>query len=190
MRNRNSTLKGWQLFLILIESYLPTKNLENYIRKYIYDAIAANNSPTTIKVAHFAHYCFRRFQVLCKANRKARLPTDGEIKRSRVSPFQITPFGITLQEIMKDQRLVAKDYPSIPAILTFCANGVLEHDGCSTEGIFRISADIETTFELRLQLESGYYDRNVTKTSDPHAFATLLKMWLGELTDPVIPHSL
>jgi len=112
----------------------------------------------------------------------------------QIAPFQPTPFGVTLTEIMtqdgKSNVMISKDDPKLPAILTFLANTVIELGGCETEGIFRISADVDACFELRLQLENGIYDRSLTKTKDPHVYANVLKMWLGELEDPLIPHAL
>eukprot|EP01102_Stenamoeba_stenopodia_P017944 TRINITY_DN650_c0_g3_i3.p1 TRINITY_DN650_c0_g3~~TRINITY_DN650_c0_g3_i3.p1 ORF type:complete len:194 (-),score=25.34 TRINITY_DN650_c0_g3_i3:147-728(-) len=90
----------------------------------------------------------------------------------------------------KGNVMISREDPKLPAILTFLATTVIELKGCETEGIFRISADVDACFELRLQLENGIYDRNLTKTKDPHVYANVLKMWLGELEDPLIPHAL
>lgn len=52
------------------------------------------------------------------------------------SVFQLSMFGSTLDEIMEAQ---AKRFPSLklPWILPTLAESVLQHQGASTEGIFR-----------------------------------------------------
>ena len=62
----------------------------------------------------------------------------------------------------------------------------MEPVGCSTEGIFRISASQDAISVLRSKLESSQYEQLVQDTRDPHVAACVLKMWLMELAEPLI----
>jgi len=61
---------------------------------------------------------------------------------------------------------------------------VLDLGGEKVEGIFQIPGSPSDIISLRLSIESGDY-RN--PFSDPHVPASLLKLWLRELSLPVIP---
>ena len=53
------------------------------------------------------------------------------------------------------------------------------------EGIFRVPGDGDAVSELKLRIDKGYY--TLDGFDDPHVLASLLKLWLRELADPLIP---
>ncbi|KAJ3140392.1 hypothetical protein HK100_009942 [Physocladia obscura] len=55
-------------------------------------------------------------------------------------------------------------------------------------GYFCVPGDIDKVNELRIRLERGKYD--VTGISDPHVASSLLKLWLREVAEPLIPADL
>ena len=94
-------------------------------------------------------------------------------------------FGITLTEAMKMQK---DKYPNmqVPWILTTLCQKIIELNGKATEGIFRIEADrISLNYQRKL-LSKWVSDQIV----DCHTAACLLKQWLRELTEPLIPANL
>ena len=84
-------------------------------------------------------------------------------------------------------RMQENSHPNlkVPRILPFLCDAVLAMNGQQCEGIFRVPADSEKTTELRLKLEKGIYD--LGDLNDPNVPASLLKFWLRDLADPLIP---
>lgn len=63
----------------------------------------------------------------------------------------------------------------VPRIMVFLAEAILQLNGCSTEGIFRVPGDSDAVTDLRVRLEKNNYDLSgITDASVP---ASLLKFW-------------
>lgn len=87
----------------------------------------------------------------------------------------------------------------LPWLLTSLSEAILRFGGTSQEGIFRIAADNEDIARFRLQLDCVDWSRappsDVTSLMngelvDVNILACVLKSWLRELPDPLIPFSL
>lgn len=78
---------------------------------------------------------------------------------------------------------------TIPLILQTIINMIITSGGLTTTGIFRVAAKMSDVSSLRLRLETGHgsYVGNGIETIDPHIPACLLKLWLTELIEPLIP---
>lgn len=101
--------------------------------------------------------------------------------------FNPSTFGESLDSIY---RLQQRTYPSlkVPIILPFLSDGILALGGTKCEGIFRVPGDADAVSELRLRIDKGVYA--LEGIDDPHVLASLLKLWLRELRDPVIPNEM
>jgi hypothetical protein len=100
-------------------------------------------------------------------------------------------FNTTFEGVMRYQskRLgaeVAATY-DVPRIVPALIAAVEREGGATTEGIFRISASTDDLHALKKQLESGNYD---IKCNSPHIPAALLKSWLRDSAEPLIPYAL
>ncbi|KAI9205889.1 MyTH4 domain-containing protein [Polychytrium aggregatum] len=100
------------------------------------------------------------------------------------APFQSALFGETLEEIMREQ---AKTHPELdlPKILSFLATAILDMNGCGTEGIFRVPGDADAVTDLKCRVEKNAYD--LSGITDPNVPSSLLKLWLRDLAEPLIP---
>lgn len=87
-------------------------------------------------------------------------------------------------------RLQERTYPhlKIPIILPFLADGILALGGTKSEGIFRVPGDGDAVSDLKLRIDKGYY--TLDGFDDPTVLASLLKLWLRELCDPLVPEEL
>jgi len=98
------------------------------------------------------------------------------------APFSPSIFGEDLPGVMKMQKESDGD---IPKVLPFLSEAIIKLGGQKAEGIFRVPGDTEMVTELKLRLEKGNYSLEGIK--DPMVPASLFKLWLRELTDPLIP---
>lgn len=57
--------------------------------------------------------------------------------------------------------------------------------GLRTPGIFRTAGDSERVTEFKIYIDQGRY--SFTGFEDPHIAASLFKLWLRELLQPLIP---
>jgi Rho GTPase-activating protein 39 len=73
----------------------------------------------------------------------------------------------------------------VPIVLPFLADGVLALGGTKAEGIFRVPGDSDGVASLKMRLDRGAY--TLEGVDDPHVPASLFKLWLRELVDPLVP---
>ena len=105
------------------------------------------------------------------------------------APFRVSVFGETLSEIMRSQHTddVARGraHQPIPRILPFLTDSILRLHGNRSEGIFRVPGDSDDVTMLRCRIEKGNYD--LTGITDPNTPSSLLKLWMRELDEPLLP---
>jgi hypothetical protein len=73
----------------------------------------------------------------------------------------------------------------VPIVLPFLADGVLALGGTKAEGIFRVPGDSDAVAALKMRLDRGSY--TLEGVDDPNVPASLFKLWLRELVDPLVP---
>ena len=181
---RPSTIKGWELMAIVIDSFPCTKNLEPYIRCYFQNC---SIHLTASRISLYAAYCLRRYDARWKYSNTVRVPSREEIKKIRTDPFQGAMFGGSLEEIMEEQRKVHPNV-RIPRLIAILCDCIIDSQGDTTEGIFRISAKLDEVYEMKVLLEKG--SSSLAASQNPHVPACVLKMWFLELKEPIIPMSL
>lgn len=94
-------------------------------------------------------------------------------------------FELSLVELMEFQKDTDPDLP-VPVFLRNTLAAILEHGGANTVGIFRVSAESKKQYDTEIHLEKGKYKYPVA--NDPHVPANILKKWLYNLNEPLIPH--
>lgn len=158
--------------------------LEGYINRNLED-IERKEIPVQTPVPHYVRHCSVRLKRMSRtgAKRGLRKPSVEEIQQAKSSVFNPSMFGATLEDIMGAQ---AKRFPSLklPWILPTLAESVLQHNGSSTEGIFRVPGDIDEVNSQKIKLDQLKVPTEIT---DPHVPASLLKLWFRELHEPLIP---
>jgi len=186
-------------------TFPPSKNLEAYVGSFIQERITTNrDDPGRIDI--MAKYCLGRLAAIAKRGPRGKAPTYAEIETASVNNAVLAPlstgylhfllqdaafnpstFGGSLDFIYKLQQ---RSYPEakVPIILPFLADGIIALGGLQAEGIWRISGDNDTVSELKVRIDRGYY--NLEGIDDCHVPASLLKLWLRELEDPLIPESM
>ncbi|KAJ3397235.1 hypothetical protein HDU92_000115 [Lobulomyces angularis] len=194
----NSVFRGWQLLCVLSVAFPPSKNLEDYMKSFItqnfdssYPLKSSLIPPGTIKPLNvLARHLYRKMEKICKFGPRGKPMTNAEVERTMEAPFKVSIFGETLEEVMKCQiELEAQQKTGrnrdVPKIMPFLADAILNLNGCKTEGIFRVPGDADGVTDLRCRIEKGDYD--LTGITDPNIPSSLLKLWLRELAEPLIP---
>ncbi|KAF8309423.1 hypothetical protein DL93DRAFT_2085697 [Clavulina sp. PMI_390] len=182
----DSIFRGWQLFCVILVTFPPSKNLEGYVGTFIQERITTKrDDPGRIDV--MAKYCLQRLGAIAKKGPRGKPPTLAEIETASDAAFNPSTFGASLDFIFKLQQ---RSYPDakVPIILPFLGDGIIALGGLATEGIWRISGDSETVSELKVRIDRGYY--NLEGIDDCHVPASLLKLWLRELEEPLIPEAM
>ena len=94
-------------------------------------------------------------------------------------------FGVPLAEALETPSHVQN---GLPIVVAQCLRFLYEH-GLGVEGIFRVPGDRALLNELRTAYDAG--ERvDLAVVRDPHAVASLLKMYLRDLPEPLIPEAL
>ncbi|KAL1760593.1 hypothetical protein FB107DRAFT_286818 [Schizophyllum commune] len=181
--NPESAFRGWQLICVLLITFPPSKNFESYLRSFIQQHTAKQEG----RIDVMAKYCLRRLAVISKKGPRGKAPTVTEIETASDAAFNPSTFGESLDAIY---RLQERNYPQakVPIILPFLADGILALGGNKHEGIFRVPGDGDIVSELKLRIDRGFY--TLDGIDDPHVLASLMKLWLRELCDPLVPEEM
>jgi len=76
----------------------------------------------------------------------------------------------------------------VPIVLPFLGDSIIALGGKSAEGCFRVPGGADEVLEMKARIDRGEYTWPPTpKFDDPHIAASLFKLWLRELRDPLIP---
>ncbi|XP_037910388.1 uncharacterized protein LOC119651103 isoform X1 [Hermetia illucens] len=195
---RESLIRGWELMAICL-SYVPPSPtfqpaLLNYMNRHRDPTFATSfpdvgKWPIHVQISHYATVCCRRLDRIGNSSKRPiKKPTDDEIEQARGQILRDSMFGNTLHEVMELQK---DKYPErkLPWIQVTLSEQVLLLNGKQTEGIFRVSADVDEVNCLKSRLDRWEVPEH-KNTMDAHAPASLLKLWYRELYDPLIPDEL
>ncbi|KAJ3287297.1 Protein fam13c [Borealophlyctis nickersoniae] len=109
------------------------------------------------------------------------------------SPFGSPPsqpiFGSTLDALEIPETETESAYEeSVPKVLQRFVKFLSCEDALSTEGIFRVAGSAKVVRELREEIErTGDVDFSEVAASDIPAVATLMKQWIRDLKDGIVP---
>lgn len=198
-----SLLKGWEVMCAYSVAFPPSKELVPVFLREIstYEAELTReqrdrascapehmDDPDVIhyRTAIMEHFIAGRIQKVSCTGPRVHVPSTEEVEAAMESPFKHQVFGVSLEEIMEfpENR---DDTGLYPRVLTFLTESILLLKGNTTEGIFRIPGFIDEVKMLRMRIERGQY--SIEGIHDPSTPASLLKLWLRELTEAVIPAS-
>ncbi|KFP27336.1 Protein FAM13B [Colius striatus] len=94
-------------------------------------------------------------------------------------------FGIPLDELQQE----GEPDNEVPFIVRHVVDYIEEHGGLEQEGLFQVNGNAETVEWLRQRYDNGE-DVDLVKEADVPSAISLLRFFLQELPEPVIPGSL
>jgi len=122
--------------------------------------------------------------------RTPMIPNADLISYARDIPFMQSVFRNKLLQIMELQIQILPDL-TIPLILHTMVNLIISTGGLTTTGIFRVAAKMSDVSTLRFRLESSQgaplEKDGFLESLDPHIPACVLKLWLTEILEPLVP---
>ena len=133
--------------------------------------------------------CRRELDAVCARHIPGRLPPIEWLLGQMQSGIGSSLFRTPLEDLMQRQDPALQ--LEVPLPLVWLTSAVSKANGKGTEGIFRVAANDAQINKLRYALDTpGHlnYAESLCK-SDAHVSACLLKQWLRELPEPVIPGS-
>lgn len=177
--SRESLRRGWELLAICLSFFPPSKTFAPALQSYIFrhrdpslDYPDVGKWPIHVQISHYAGICSKRLERIGEFGRLSpkRASVD-EIDQSRLQIFRPSMFGGTLTEAMEIQ---AERFPHrrLPWILTTLADQVLRLNGTSTEGIFRVPADLDEVNSQKNRVDQW----EPPSCGDSHTAASLLKV--------------
>lgn len=183
---QNSSLpscqKGWELLVIALSFFPPSKKFLSYLTGYV---SKHTGSVLPGQINTFALHCMKKLERI-QGSKRGVAPTLEEIQHARHEVFHPSVFGNTLEDVMAIQASSQPDYP-LPWVLVTLVQAVLSSNGVQTEGLFRVPGDIDSVNILKVHLDKS---EPPPPFSDPHIPASTLKLWFRELYEPLIPTEL
>ncbi|CAH0699808.1 unnamed protein product [Spodoptera exigua] len=195
---RDSLLRGWELLAVCLAFVPPSSAfqpaLTNYVNRHRDPAFAdafpeVGKWPIHVQVSHYAGVACKRLERIgFGGKRQPRKPTTDDIDQARIQIFRQSMFGNTLSEVMALQK---ERFPNrqLPWVQVALSQQVLALNGRETEGIFRVSADVDEVNALKAKIDNWELP-DASSLTDAHAPASLLKLWYRELYEPLIPDAL
>ncbi|KAK0175934.1 hypothetical protein PV328_000123 [Microctonus aethiopoides] len=193
---KESLRRGWELMAVCLAFVPPSATFEPYLEGYMnrhrdpnFQFPEVAKWPIHVQVSHYATVACRRLQRIgVHGKRQPRKATIEDIDQARLQIFRASMFGATLNEVMALQR---DRFPQreLPWVQTTLTRQVLVRGGTLTEGIFRVSADADEVSALKSCLDRFEDGATLAASQDAHAPASLLKLWVRELYEPLIPDS-
>lgn len=114
---------------------------------------------------------------------KKKKPSPAAAKASPAKKAKFKVFEQSLDDIMRNERLTDPS-ATVPQIVTVLIDAIKKLGGYSAEGIFRVSVKMDELERMKNKIDQGHYDLDLLTPYHP---AALLKLWLRELTSPLIP---
>lgn len=198
--SKESYLKGWEILCVISNCFAPPLQLAMIVRQFLEKQAFTQEKVTELltdlkwkklegteledaKLGLMAKYALQKFKHTVKTP-KGRVPSVEEIEHFCEAPFKFNVFGEALENIMHNPQNVDTS-SRLPRVLSFLAEAVLLLGGHASEGIFRVPGDLDGIIALRMRIERGNYD--LEGIQDAAVPASLLKMWVRELEEPLIP---
>ncbi|KAG2375104.1 hypothetical protein C9374_010108 [Naegleria lovaniensis] len=186
----DSAVKGLQLLGLMLSAFPPTSyDLQEAVLHFLQHTIVTHPKlGKDERIRQFSLLSEKHLRRSCVTGPRKTLPSDNEIKNMS-NPHPPEPiFGVSIVDYLKWQKEKFPQFdPSKPYILYILSEALKKVNFSSVEGIFRLPGDVSRVEALKDKFCKCNFEIG---EKDPHVLASLFKLWLRELADPLIPHRL
>ena len=174
-------LKTWEMFLIIASLYPSSQECYMWILAHIGRAVvdSADSNVSAIAALTFMRFETRHFldQSMITDSKKllARIPE--EVAHGTAC------FSCTLYEMLWNQRATYPNLP-IPYVLYYIIKQLQDRNANSTNGIFKVLGNKGVTNDILVEVNTKM---EAISRGDVNVLANLLKIWLKELPNPIVP---
>lgn len=179
---QESTEAGWKLIVLCSASFPPTRSFESFLTAFFVKNY--NGKGLVDKLAPYAYFLLEQTVKSGPLTPPLTLGTVDNFMVTSVPPYLVA-FGGTLEYMLKLQH-ERGDPAEVPYMLSKLTELITKNGGATTKGMFRIAGDKMLTKEAQKKVIEG----EELKCDNPHLPGDLLKIWLRELSDTLIPQSL
>lgn len=195
--------RAWQFLGVLLASVAPTtRKLEEALQLFIADSCSAlgNTSGATTastdRLLSLHRHAQRRLIAVQMRGPSSLAPTLPELRASWSSAFHPIVFGQTLNTIMAAQ---SRSYAhmAIPVLLPFLGDKLMELGARAVKGMWRQQGDVGMVVEGKIRIDRGEYSLQGLGGKDGEekdklapVVGALLKLFLKELAEPLIPYGM
>ncbi|KAJ3441885.1 rho gtpase activation protein [Anaeramoeba flamelloides] len=182
--NLHSNLRAWGALCLVTQSFPPSEKL-SIVMIQLFESY---NQSKDKFIRRYAKYAQIKLESIKSKKSGFLIPTDEMIRRIFAVPYDPIIFNVTLEDCMLSQK---KFYPNeiIPYIIIYLIKKIKQTGGFAKEGLFRVPGNTQKTYELKDMLDRGTYDEQIEdpEMNHPFVYASLLKLWIRELYEPLIP---
>ncbi|KAJ3436129.1 rho gtpase activation protein [Anaeramoeba flamelloides] len=185
--NPHSNLRGWGALCLISQTFPPSGQLHNYLLKILnYYISKKSEKDRSQSISEYASFSKHKLEILFEKKSGFSIVSDRMIQRIFDVPYDPIVFHATLEQCMKVQE---KRWPNekIPHVLSFLIEKIEESGGFGKEGIFRVPGNAKKISELKELIDSGEYTITDQQMNTPFCYASLLKTWLREIQNPLVP---
>ena len=194
-----SELLGYQLLSFVSESFSPTKNLEQYLLKYLTEIINDIALYKNFEVKSIVLFTLRKLSASSHERKTERILSIEELSDLRTAPFRKPLFNVSLDLIMQNQKSDTELPPdvrnsAVPFTLVRFTTHLKAMGLAQTLGVFRVSADSGKIAYSKIKIELNdwsWVERNdgskggKISAERVHEMACLMKLWIKSL-DPAL----
>jgi hypothetical protein len=183
--SRDFVLRAWDLFLVFSERYEFSGEQRIFLLSYFLCATSPEVNPS---IQQAATLCILRVHPR-SGDRKIRDVPDPIFPYvvSCTSPKHL--FGVSIAEALYKEELVyGRDNSgvTVPRFLKKLCHRLFECGGHRTEGTIRRGSSKKEEENIVIRLNNGHWDLNL---DDPIMIAVLMKRWVRQTYDPLLPTS-
>jgi hypothetical protein len=191
--DRNQLWRAWQLFAMAAAIFPSSATMHNWLL-----GVVCHWRPTLGSLddrralRKYRRWVVEQLKLLGETRSvSARTPPLDELKFYETAPLgPPSLFGCSLARALEIQHEFYPQFGTkLPLVLTVCTKLIVDLDGPKAQGIFRLPGNTDNIKALQLQVNKGDFALASRPDITVHDIASLLKLWLRGLSEPLIPDS-
>ncbi|KAH9040844.1 hypothetical protein EDB84DRAFT_1576937 [Lactarius hengduanensis] len=166
-----------EVYCQVMKQLTNNPNADSAFRGRTFTRFSRNTRERPGRVDVLAKHCLKRLAAIAKKGPRGKPPSLAEIETASDAAFN-NSMPCSVYRSAHTRRRGCQSYSrSSPTASS--------HSAGQSQGIFRVPGDSDAVAALKTRLDRGSY--TLEGVDDPHMPASLFKLWLSELVDPLVP---